>query len=127
MAVAIARGILLLCALGATVAFITGIENVFAAANDGKIVELWRWFGFIVFAGIFTLLALKPMQYPGIWEIAIFHKLAMTVSALMLMQDNVAEALFVALIDGILALFVISAYVLCKGYTAWKAFARSPR
>ncbi len=122
MAVTFARWILLLCALSAFVAFVGGFADVFASANDQKIVELWRLFGFIVFAGIFVLLALKPTRYVGIWELVIFHKLAMTVSAIFLIQESVEGAGVVAWVDGSLAVLLIVSYFLTKSYAAWNTF-----
>jgi len=119
MAVKIARWIMLFCALSAIVAFISGFENVVIASTNQKIVELWRLLGFIIFAGIFTLLAFKPTRYTGIWELVIFHKIAMAVSALVLMKDNAEGAGFIGLIDGSLAILIIIAYFLSKGYASW--------
>ncbi|WP_051302564.1 hypothetical protein [Salibacterium aidingense] len=110
---------MIVCSLSAVTAFITGLENVSTASSDQMIVEAWRLFGFIVFAGIFLLLALRPRQYPGIWELVIFHKLAVTVSAFFLFQQT-GEALFIAIVDGSLAFLLILAYVAAKGYTAWR-------
>jgi hypothetical protein len=31
-------------------------------------------------AGLFALLAPRPLQYPGVWELALFNKLALTVT-----------------------------------------------
>ena len=124
MAVKIARWIMLFCALSAIIAFISGFENVVAASTNQKIVELWRLLGFMVFAGIFTLLAFNPTRYVGIWELVIFHKLAMAVSALVLMKDNAEEAGFIGLIDGSLAVLILIAYFLSKGYASWGFFKK---
>ncbi|MBS4201154.1 hypothetical protein KHA93_16060 [Bacillus sp. FJAT-49732] len=119
MAVKIARWIMLFCALSAIVAFISGFENVVTASINHKIVELWRLLGFIVFAGILTLLAFNPTRYTGIWELVIFHKLGMAVFALVLVRDNAEGAGFIGLIDGILAILIIISYFLSKGYASW--------
>lgn len=120
----IVRGIMLFCALGALIAFVTGIGPALSVPSDQRIVEMWRGYGFIVFAAIYILLAFKPSQYPGIWEIAILHKLAMTVTALTLVSDNNSDAASVALIDGILTILTITAYLLSKSYTAWNVFKK---
>lgn len=119
MAVKIARWIMLLCALSAIAAFISGFENVSLAPTNHKIVELWRLLGFIVFAGMFALLAFQPTRYAGIWELAIFHKMAMAISSFVLMKDNAEGAGFVGLIDGSLAVLIMIAYFLSKGYASW--------
>jgi uncharacterized membrane protein HdeD (DUF308 family) len=110
-------------AVSALVAFFTGFENVSSSSNEQLLVELWRLFGFIVFSGIFALLALRPKQYAGIWEIAIFHKLAMSISAIVLIP-NVEGAFYVAIVDGILVILLIAAYLLTGSYTSWKVFTK---
>lgn len=44
-------------------------------------------------------------------EDIIFHKLAMAVCALFLMEDNADGARLIALIDGLLAVLIITAYL----------------
>ncbi|MBM7808225.1 hypothetical protein JOD57_004062 [Geodermatophilus bullaregiensis] len=36
----------------------------------------------MVFAGLFALLAWRPLGYRGVWELVIFHKVAVTTTAL---------------------------------------------
>ena len=64
------------------------------------------------------LLALRPRRYPGVWELAIFHKVALTVSALTLISGTMGSASIV-LFDGLVSVFLISSYVLAKGYEGW--------
>ena len=42
---------------------------------------IWLSYGYLVFAGLFVLLALWSRRYPGVWELAILHKVAVTISA----------------------------------------------
>src|SRR5690625_3825292 len=98
-------------------------EVLSSSSSEQLIVELWRLIGFIVFSGIFALLALKPEQYVGIWEIAIFHKLAMTISAIVLIL-NVEDAIYIAIVDAILVILLLTAYFLTGSYTSWKVFTR---
>ncbi|UUZ81799.1 hypothetical protein LJK88_45770 [Paenibacillus sp. P26] len=125
MAMKIAKGIMWFCAIGAFAAFFTGFESAFSSENDHRIVELWRLLGFIVFTALFILLALRPSQYPGIWEVVIFHKLAMSVISFNLLRDQVPDAGSVAIVDGILAVLLITAYFLSKSYTLWRLFGQS--
>jgi hypothetical protein len=37
--------------------------------------------GFLVFAGIFALLAFQPRTLPGLWELSILHKAGMALLA----------------------------------------------
>lgn len=104
-------------ALGALTAFISSVSIL--SSTDATVVwlETWRAFGFLMFAGMFVLLALKPRSSPGIWELAFFHKAAMTVAALFL--RNVAEATSAGLIDGALAAMLLAAYLCGKGWRSW--------
>ena len=46
-------------------------------------VETWRAYGLVVFAGLFALLAWNPLGHRGLWELVIAHKVALTVTALL--------------------------------------------
>ena len=46
-----------------------------------KVLEAWRAYGLVVFAGLFILLALRPRAMRGVWELAIFDKAALTLTA----------------------------------------------
>lgn len=77
-------------------------------------------YGFAVFAGLYVLLAIHPRRYPGVWELVIFHKTAMSVTAA-LVGGVATDAATVAVIDGSLAAMTITAYFLARGYTGWAA------
>ena len=112
------RGLMALAALGALAAFYASINAVRLAPAETVWVETWRMFGFIVFAGLFGLLAVRPRLSAGVWELAFFHKLAMGVSALFL--TGAREAASAGLIDAVLALLIAIAYVLTRAWTAWR-------
>jgi hypothetical protein len=112
------RALMGLSALGALFAFGSAIATVGAATPETVWVETWRMFGFLIFTGMFILLALRPRASAGIWELAFFHKAAMAISALFLMGAN--EAASAGAIDGILAALIALAYILTRGWTAWK-------
>lgn len=115
----IAKILLLLCAFGALASFFLNIENVTTADFDTKVVEIWRLFGFLVFTGLFVLLALYPRRYAGIWELVIFHKAAVAIAIPLLIQKTTLDIESIAITDGVLAIIVVVAYILSKGYTAW--------
>ena len=94
---------MLLAALGALFAFLSSIGVTIAAESGTKVVEGWRMYGFLVFAGLFVLLALRPRHYPGAWEPAIFHKAATSATAAAFVGGGAAGALEVAVADGVLA------------------------
>ncbi len=112
------RALMALAALGALVAFFSAVGAVRAASAATVWVETWRMFGFLVFTGLFALLALRPRASAGIWELAFFHKAAMAVSALLL--PGVAGAASAGAIDGALAIMILLAYLLTRGWAAWK-------
>jgi hypothetical protein len=118
-----ARVLLGLAALGAIIA-VAGAAGVVADAGPAtRMVETWRMLGFGVFAGVFLLLAYRPRRYAGIWELAIFNKLGLTIAALWYGPgtDGAREALIA---DGIITVLLLAAYVLGRGWTAW-SFVRS--
>lgn len=82
------------------------------------VVEAWRTYGFLVFAGLFVLLAVRPRHYAGAWELVIFHKGATSVTAA-LVGGRAAAASTAAVVDGVLATMTMVAYFLAKGYAGW--------
>jgi len=112
------RGLMWLAALGAFAAFASAFAGISSAAPETLWVETWRLFGFLVFTGMFVLVALRPRRSAGVWELAFFHKAAMGVSALFLPgADGAAQA---GAIDAVLAAIILAAYILTRGWLAWK-------
>jgi hypothetical protein len=112
--------IMLIASLGAVIAFLGAVPTALDAGSSTVIVETWRTLGFLVFSGLFLLLALRPRQYPGLWELAIFHKGGMAIIAALLARGDVTDAGSVAIFDGILLIVILVAYILSKGYTSWQ-------
>ena len=121
----IATGILLLAAIGAFFSFVGSISSVAVASPATQVVEIWRMYGFVVFTGLYVLLAFWPRHYPGVWELAIMSKAALAISGLALLGRGVADAQTILIFDGSLAVITLIAYVLAKGYTGW-AGLRTP-
>lgn len=115
----LATALLMLCALGALASAVGAIGTVAAASPATQIVETWRLFGFVVFTGLFGLLAWRPRHYAGVWELVIAHKAGMALIGAVLVGRGAADAPTIALVDGTLALILVAAYVLAKGYTSW--------
>lgn len=116
----IATGLMLVSALGALYALISAIGAVQTAGPATQQVETWRLFGFLMFAGVFVLLGLWPRRLPGLWELTIASKVGLTVAEALLIGNNAAGAQFAAIADGILSALLIAAYLLSRGYTAWR-------
>jgi hypothetical protein len=114
----IAMALLLLSAAGALVSFLGSIGPALTASSDTQVVEIWRAYGYLVFAGLFVLLAFWPRRFPGVWELAIFHKVALTISALTIIS-GAAGAGTIIVADGLVAIFLILSYMLSRGYSAW--------
>jgi len=111
------RSLMILASAGAIGAFSYGIKQVQAAAPDTVWVETWRMLAFLVFAGMFTLLAFRPRLSAGVWELVLLHKLAMVIAAIFML--NVKEASIAAPVDTALVLLIITSYILTRGWRSW--------
>ncbi|KND33137.1 hypothetical protein [Streptomyces acidiscabies] len=119
----IGRGLLVLAALSTVGAFILGITLTRDAPDSRIWVEAWRTSAFLVFAGLFALLAAAPRGHRGVWELVIGQKTALVVFAAVVGDVNEARASGV--IDLCLVVVVIAAYVLCRGWDSWRTGATS--
>jgi hypothetical protein len=113
-----ARVLLVLAAAGALVAMISAIGTVADAGPATRMVETWRLLGFGTFAGLFALLAYRPRYYAGVWELAIANKLTLALFGLVY-GAGTKDASSVLASDGTLALLLVAAYVLSRGWRAW--------
>jgi hypothetical protein len=116
----IAMFLMLLAALGALYALISAVGVALSAGPETQQVEWWRAFGFVVFTVLFVLLAFWPRRYPGIWELVLLDKAALTLVEVALIGNQAANAASTAVADGILTLLILAAYILSRGYSSWK-------
>ena len=124
----IGRVLLWIAAVGAAGAAVSAVSTVLGAGGTTKVVETWQLYGFVVFAGLFVLLALRPLGYRGVWELAVLNKVALTVTALAYAaRGGISGTGSIIAWDGSLSLVLIAAYVCCRGWTAWSAPDRSSR
>src|SRR5215469_2342349 len=124
----VGRVLLWIAAVGAATAAVSAISTVLGAGGTTKVVETWRLYGFVVFAGLFVLLALRPLAYRGVWELAVLNKVALTVTALAYAaRGGISGTGSIIAWDGGLSLLLIAAYVCCRGWTAWSAPDRRSR
>jgi hypothetical protein len=112
------KSLMVLAALGANFAFISSLESVRVAPANTVWVETWRMFRFLVFAGLFAILALRPRHSAGVWELVFFHKLAMVVTALSL--SGAGEAGMSGIVDAVLVGFLVIAYFCTRGWLSWR-------
>ncbi|MGW5671734.1 hypothetical protein [Micromonospora sp. NPDC003776] len=115
----VGRVLLWLAAAGAVAAALGAYGAVADAEPAGTVVETWRAYGFVVFAGLFALLAVRPRGQRGVWALVIFHKVAMTVTALAYTRNPAIEGTGTILAwDGALSVLLVLAFVLCRGWLA---------
>lgn len=123
-----AKIMLWLAALGALAAAVSAAGEVWDADGGSKVVETWRAYGLVVFSGLFMLLATAPRGYRGVWELVIFHKVALTVTALLYAaHGGIAGTASIVVWDGAVSVLLISAYVFSRGWTSSSAVMRDSR
>ena len=116
----IAKILMLASAAAALFALVMGIDLAMGSGPDTQQVEWWRVTGYAMFVGVFVLLAFSPRRYPGLWELVIVDKAALTVIEVFLITNNAANAATTAAADGSLTVIVIAAYLLGRGYSSWR-------
>ncbi|WP_238717450.1 hypothetical protein [Natronorubrum halophilum] len=92
----VASGLLVLTALGAVLSFAAAAASIQSTRADAAVAATWQMFGFLVFAGLFVLLAYRPHQYPGVWELVIFHKAATALYLAIFASDAAGATVTVA-------------------------------
>ena len=113
--VRIGRALMALAAVSALVAALSDIATVVSAPASTAVVETWRLCGFVLFTGLFALLAARPGGYRGVWELAIVNKLALTAAAVgFAAHGHVAGTSQVLLWDGSLTVLLVVAYIACQ-------------
>jgi hypothetical protein len=111
----IIRVLLGLATLGAIGAAVTQIPVVLDAGGATKVVETWRLYGFVVFAGLFALLLVRPLGNLAVWLLAIFDKVALTLTAFGYQaHGGIADTGTIITWDGSLAVLLIVAFVLSR-------------
>lgn len=111
----IAKTLLWVAAAAALGAALSAIPNVADASSATKVVEAWRMVGFATFAGLFALLALRPLGNLALWAIVIFNKLALVVAgAVFLSQGGVKGVANILVFDGGLVVLLVIAFVLTR-------------
>ncbi|MEV4280933.1 hypothetical protein [Actinoplanes xinjiangensis] len=114
----IGRTLMALCAIATIGAFVDGISRVSGAPDDYVLTEFWRTTAYLVFAGMWALLAVAPRAQRGMFELILLQKTLVTVHAVIVM--GLPGSAQTAAIDGALVVATVTAYVLCRGWYAWK-------
>jgi peptidoglycan/LPS O-acetylase OafA/YrhL len=114
-----ARALMAAAAASALLAAVSAVGVVAEATPETQMVETWRGYGFVVFAGLFALLAINPLRYRGVWELVLAQKVALTLTAIGYSTAGDAEGTATVIVwDGALSAVVAIAYLACRGWTA---------
>ncbi|WP_440098866.1 hypothetical protein [Streptosporangium sp. H16] len=119
----IGRTLMALNAVATLVAFAGGVMIMTSVSDDRVITEAWRTFAYIVFAGLWAILAVAPRRQWGLWELLLLQKSAITVYSFAMW--DMPDASSTALIDLAVTVTTAAAYVLCRGWYAWRTDAPS--
>jgi hypothetical protein len=111
------RALLSLAAVVAATASVAALTTLGVEPASSELLAAWRGFGLAVFGGLFALVASAPERYPGVLELAILHKVALTAWA---MGSQAPGATLVVAADGILTLVLITAYLLLGSHRTWR-------
>ncbi|AQZ62550.1 unnamed protein product [[Actinomadura] parvosata subsp. kistnae] len=120
----IGRTLMAVDAVATLVALVNGILIMNSVADDRVITEAWRTLAYVVFAGIWAILAVAPRRQWGLWELLLFHKGAITIYCFVMWDKP--DAVQTAFIDLSLVVTTAVAYVLCRGWTSWRTGASEP-
>lgn len=111
----LARILLIIATVSAVGAAVTQIQVVFDAGGATKVVETWRLYGFVVFAGLFALLAVRPLGNLAVWLLVIMNKLALTVTGLAYQaHGGIADAGTIITWDGGLTVLLLAAFAVSR-------------
>ncbi len=99
-------------------AFVGGVLAMVDAEEGRLMVEGWRTFGYLVFAGFWAMMAVAPRGVPAVWESVLLHKSLMVILAFA--SFGAPEASTVAVVDSWLVGSTAFAYVVCRGWRSWR-------
>lgn len=120
----IGRGLLWFCSVSTLGAFALGIQIMTEVSDERVLTEAWRTFAYLVFAGLWAMLAIAPRGWRGVWELVLIQKIAITVFALVTFDLPDAQKTF--FVDATLVVATLAAYVLCRGWLGWRTTAPAP-
>src|SRR5215831_11544334 len=112
------RAVMLLLLVLSLGAFADGLRRMAVAGSDRIWIETWRTFAYVVFSGLFAILAWRPRQSPGIWELVFAHKTAVVLYGLTL--GGVPEARAAMAVDALLVLLTAVGWGLTRGWKSWQ-------
>jgi hypothetical protein len=111
----IVRVLLVIATVGAVGAAISQLPVVLAADGATTVVQTWRLYGFVLFAGLFALLAFRPLGNLTVWLLVIGNKLALTVTAFAYQaHGGIADTGQIIVWDGGLTVVLLAAFLLSR-------------
>lgn len=119
----IGRAIMAVVVILSLIAFADGWRRIWMAGPDRIWIEGWRTFAYLMFAGLFALLAMRPRSSPGIWELTFGHKTAVVLFGLWLGATVPEVSLAVGVDFGLVILIALS-WLLCRGWMSWVSLPR---
>ncbi|WP_063813424.1 hypothetical protein [Herbidospora daliensis] len=115
------RVIMAVNAVATLAAFAGGLFITAEVADERVITEAWRTLAYIVFAGIWAILAVAPRRQWGLWELLLFQKGGITIYSFVMW--HLPDAPRTAFIDLAVTVTTLIAYVLCRGWSSWRTGA----
>jgi len=112
------RGLMWLLVVLTLAAFADGLRRM-AAGSDRIGIETWRTFAYIVFGGLFVIIAWRPQHSPGVWELVFAHKSGVVLYGLTL--GDVPEAPIAIVVDTVLVVVMTASWWLTRGWKRWKS------
>lgn len=117
---AVGRWLLRLAAGTALVAAVASVSSVQRAGAQTVVVELWRMYGLLAFAGLFLILSARPRGNRVLWAVTLGSKLLLAVTGIALLAltpgNGIPGASDLALWDGLLTLVLVAAFWCCRGW-----------
>ncbi|WP_433238589.1 hypothetical protein ACQPYK_31060 [Streptosporangium sp. CA-135522] len=93
----------------------SGIAEVTAAGDATLMIQTWRMYGLLLFAGLFALLAWRPEGNGPLWALVIADKAAVSLTAVVyVVRGDVAQAGTTVGWDGAITVMLIVAFFLCR-------------
>ena len=114
----VGRTLMAVNALATLGALADGVGRVAASPDAHLLTEAWRTLAYIVFAGLWAIIAVAPRRQWGIWELILIQKIAITAFAAA--HIGVPDAPKHVVVDGFLVVTTALAYVLCRAWQAWR-------
>lgn len=113
-------GLTALAALGSVFAVVNTVPS-FTDPPAYAITRAAEAIGGLFFAALYVVLGRRPRRYPGVWELAIAHRVILAVGNGVLVTGGAVGAATAVVRDVLIAVLLVAAYAYGRGYRAWFA------